>query len=169
MCLDTSRNSKSKIFLVITDWIKIDNFLSEFDKKWNMFFFVLISVHSVLCWWMCINNFHFPENTNLPYGCEKYAVINQERKKIHICVYIQYFWVRNQTAYSFQSSAGQFLKPSVITVMNEPQSELMLQPIAVIYKSMYLSGLRGDLTQSFSYVTFLPEVLGVQSSCDNMA
>lgn len=30
---------------------------------------------------MCINNFHFPEKTNLPYGCEKYAMINQEEKK----------------------------------------------------------------------------------------
>lgn len=28
--------------------------------------------------------------------------------------------------------------------------------IAVIYKSMFLSGLRGDFTQSFSYVTFSP-------------
>jgi len=30
---------------------------------------------------MYINNFHFPKNTNLPYGCEKYVVINHGRKK----------------------------------------------------------------------------------------
>lgn len=40
-----------------------------------------MSVHPTLYWWMAINNFHFPKNTNLSYACEKYVVKNQGGKK----------------------------------------------------------------------------------------
>lgn len=134
-------------------------FLFEFDEKWNVFCVMFISVHPALWWWMCINNFHFPKNTNLSYACEKHVVKNQGKnpslppKETTNQPQRQYCWVRSQTGYSSQSSAGQVLKPSIIILIGKAQLELSIQPF-VIYKKISLGGLWADNTEWFYKILF---------------
>lgn len=137
----------------------MNTFLSEFDEKWNVFCVMFISVHPALCWWMCVNNFHFQKNTNLSYACEKYVVKNQGEKnppspqKTTNQPQIQYCWVRSQTGHSSQSSAGQVLKPSIIILMGKAQLELSIQPF-VIYRNLSLIGMWIDKTKWFYWILF---------------